>query len=577
MSYQQGLSGLNAASANLSTIGNNVANSNTVGFKQSQAQFADMFSQSLSSGGTGQVGTGVRVAAIAQQFTQGSITATTNPLDTAINGAGFFQMVDTNGTTVYSRNGQFSLDKNGYLVNAQSSKVNGYMPNATGKILTGAVVPIQINPANLPPVASSTAVVGVNLNSAAAVPATATFNPTDPTSYTNSTSMTVFDSLGGSHIGTMYFDMQPVAPTTASATGTQPLGVISAAATTADLASVAGLSVGNTLTIPGAGVAGSALIVTISGVTTATAPAGTVTFTPATTTATAAGANITTNAPSATWNSYLTVDGNMVPTVAPTTDTLGTTAPASSATLASVAGLTVGSTLTLGTNTGLTISGIAGSVVTFTPPTTTSTAANDVVTAVTPLSQMVFNTSGTLLSTTSGGVASATLGTVTSSTLFPNSSTVNTGQTVAFNFNSLTSPSSQYGSAFSVNALTQNGYTTGQLNSTKTGVDGTITGTYSNGQTRSLAQIVTANFTDVQGLGSIGNNAWVETSASGQPLVSVPGTGSLGTLQASATEDSNVDLTAALVKMITAQRAYQANAQTIKTEDSIMQTVINLR
>jgi len=571
MSYQQGLSGLNAASANLSTIGNNVANSNTVGFKQSQAQFADMFSQSLNSGGSGQVGTGVRVASVAQQFTQGNITATTNPLDTAINGAGFFQMVDTNGTTVYSRNGQFSLDKNGYLVNAQSSKVNGYMPNATGTILAGAIVPIQINPANLPPVESTTATVGVNLNSAAIVPATATFSATDPTSYTNSTSMTVFDSLGGSHIGTMYFDRQPVAPTTAPA-------IIPAAATTAALASVAGLSVGNTLTIPGAGVAGAALTVTISGVTTGAAPAGTVTFTPATTTATAAaGATITTNAPSATWNSYLTVDGSMVPTVAPTTDTLGTTAPAVTATLASVTGLTVGSTLTLGTNTGLTISGIAGNVVTFTPPTTANTAINDAVTGVTPLSQMVFNTSGTLLSSTSGGVASATLGTVTSSALFPNSSTVDTAQKVAFNFNSLTSPSSQYGSAFSVNALTQNGYTTGQLNSTKTGVDGTITGTYSNGQTRSLAQIVTANFTDVNGLQSIGNNAWVQTSASGQPLVSVPGTGSLGTLQASATEDSNVDLTAALVNMITAQRAYQANAQTIKTEDSIMQTVINLR
>ena len=110
-----------------------------------------------------------------------------------------------------------------------------------------------------------------------------------------------------------------------------------------------------------------------------------------------------------------------------------------------------------------------------------------------------------------------------------------------------------------------------------TGSDGVVTGRYSNGQTKTLAQVVLANFSNAQGLQPLGNNQWAETSTSGTPLVGVPGSASLGVLQTSATEDSNVDLTAELVNMITAQRVYQANAQTIKTQDQILQTIVNLR
>ena len=501
MSFQQGLSGLNASSSNLDTIGNNVANANTVGYKQSQAQFADMFAASLTGTGATQIGTGVTVATVRQQFSQGNITTTTNPLDTAISGNGFFQVTNAAGSTFYTRNGQFLIDKNGFLVNNQGNKISGYMPNAAGTLVTGSPVPLQINPADLQPNASSLATVGVNLNAAAAVPATAVFSPTDPTSYTNSTSMSIYDSLGASHVGTMYFQRQPIAPTTSAA-------AVAAAATTVTVASSAGMSVGNTITIPGAGVAGAAMTATITGI------AGNVlTFTPATTTATAAGVAISSNAPSPNWNVYLTVDGVSVP---------ATVAPA----------------------------------------------------APTPLTQLTFNALGALASTTP---ATAPVGTVVSSPLFPLSTTVNTAQTLTFNFGSAAAGTTQFGSAFSVSTLTQDGFTSGHLNSTSTGPDGTITGRYSNGQTRPLGQIVLANFTSPTGLQSIGNNQWVQTAASGTPLVGVPGTGSLGVLQSSATEDSNVDLTAALVNMITAQRVYQANAQTIKTQDSLLQTIVNLR
>jgi len=114
MGFQQGLSGLNASAKHLDTIGNNVANASTVGFKQSQAQFADMFAASLSGSGGLQIGTGTKLAAVAQQFTQGNITNTSNPLDTAISGQGFFRMTDATGAAFYSRNGQFQVDKNGF-------------------------------------------------------------------------------------------------------------------------------------------------------------------------------------------------------------------------------------------------------------------------------------------------------------------------------------------------------------------------------------------------------------------------------------------------------------------------------
>ena len=137
--------------------------------------------------------------------------------------------------------------------------------------------------------------------------------------------------------------------------------------------------------------------------------------------------------------------------------------------------------------------------------------------------------------------------------------------------------STQFSTSFGVNQLAQNGYTSGRPAGFSIGDDGIITGRYSNGQTLQLGQIELSNFRNPNGLQPLGNNVWSETSASGQPLPGTPGTGSLGVLQASAVEDSNVDLTQELVAMITAQRSYQANAQTIKTQDQILQTLVNLR
>ena len=135
----------------------------------------------------------------------------------------------------------------------------------------------------------------------------------------------------------------------------------------------------------------------------------------------------------------------------------------------------------------------------------------------------------------------------------------------------------QFGAAFGVNSLTQDGYTSGRLAGIAVAKSGVISGRYSNGQSRDLGQIVLANFTNPNGLKPIGDTQWIETADSGPALIGVPDSGTLGSLQPSAVENSNVDLTAELVNMITLQRAYQANAQTIKTQDALLQTLVNLR
>jgi flagellar hook protein FlgE len=135
----------------------------------------------------------------------------------------------------------------------------------------------------------------------------------------------------------------------------------------------------------------------------------------------------------------------------------------------------------------------------------------------------------------------------------------------------------QFGSDFGVTALSQDGYTSGRLVGFDVSTDGIIQGRYTNGQANTLGQVVLANFANPQGLRPVGNNLWQETTDSGSSIVGAPETGSMGSLQSAAVEDSNVDLTQELVNMITAQRVYQANAQTIKTQDQVLQTIVNLR
>jgi flagellar hook protein FlgE len=196
MSFQQGLSGLSGASKNLDVIGNNIANVSTVGFKASRVEFADVYANSLFGTGALQPGIGTQVAAISQQFSQGNIALTNNPLDIAINGNGFF-VLDDNGSPVYSRSGQFQLDRQGYIVNNSGQRLTG---------LTGSLLgPIQITAVNNSPQPTSEIALAVNLDSRESTPTLPFGFGPPPVGFNHNTTMTVYDSLGNAHALNFFF------------------------------------------------------------------------------------------------------------------------------------------------------------------------------------------------------------------------------------------------------------------------------------------------------------------------------------------------------------------------------------
>lgn len=411
MSFQQGVSGLNAASRNLEVIGNNIANANTVGAKLSRAEFSDVYASAAANLGNTGVGIGVKVDAVTQQFTQGNLRTTDNPLDMAINGRGFFRMAN-NGEVTFTRAGQFQLDREGFVVNSQGHRLTGFGVDAAGQLAAGVPTDIQLPTGGIAPQLTSTADMTLNLDSRSATPVNA-FSTTDASSYTGSTSLAVYDAQGNEQAVSLYFRRTAVANEWA----------------------VYGSFEGQTLPVGGPA-----------------APLGNITF---------------------------NAQGGLVSPAAP-------------------AGLTVA---------------------------------------------LPFGAAA-------GGTSN-----------------------VALNFGG----STQFGTAFGVTQVTQNGYAAGRLAGFAITGDGTIEARFSNGQTQVRGQVALADFRNPQGLVPIGNNQWVQTYTSGQPSVGAPGSGNLGVVQGGALEESSVELTQQLVDMITAQRAYQANAQTIKTQDQILSTLVNLR
>ena len=420
MSFQQGLSGLNATSKNLEIIGNNIANSNTFGSKVSRGEFSDVYANALNGAGTNAVGIGTTLAAVSQQFTQGNITSTDNPMDLAISGAGFFQVSDGANPALYSRNGQFKVNQDGFIVNNQGLRLVGYAADGTGVIQPGNAVPLQLPTAGINPNATSEIQMEMNLDSRAGITAPAAgaaidFN--DPTTYNNATSLTVYDALGQNVALTYYFQK--------SAT--------------------------------------------------------------------------------ATWNVFVTANGAPV----------NGTAAAPLAT----------TTLNFPATGGAPLAPVGP--VPFNIPATTNAAGAQSL----PMTGVLLDLDG----------------------------------------------ATQYGTGFGVTDLSQDGYAPGQLTGINIEDNGIVMARYSNGQSKPAGQIELATFRNPQGLQPQGGNAWARSFASGDPIVGVPGQGNLGVLQSGALEESNVDLTAELVNMITAQRVYQANAQTIKTQDQVLQTLVNLR
>ncbi|NMM85401.1 flagellar biosynthesis protein FlgE [Rhodococcus sp. SRB_17] len=421
MGFQQGLSGLNAASKNLDVIGHNIANSGTTGFKASRTEFADVVASTMGAGSGKNAGIGVEVAAVAQQFSQGNLTVTGNSLDVAINGNGFFRLQMPDGSAAYTRAGNFKIDKAGSVVTNGGAQVMGFKVDPATGVGTSMATPLSF-PTGAPIQAKQTGSIKATLNVdaranlAAGVAADPTATPpvaavaATPRS-TYGTSINVYDSQGVATPVNLYFEKS----------GSNEWKVFD-------------------------------------------------TLDPA----------VTTEVGTLTFNEK----GEIVP-------------PAK-----------MSLTVTPSSNPN------AGAA----PP------------AVAP---------------------------------FP----------VDIDLSNVT----QFGSKFAVADLTQDGYASGELTSINISNDGMVMASYSNGVTRAEAQVALANFRNPQGLLAVGGNNWVESFESGPSVLGKPGDGTFGGLRSGALEESNVDLTAELVNMMTAQRAYQANAQTIKTQDQVLSTMVNLR
>ncbi len=322
----------------------------------------------------------------------------------AISGNGFFTMNSPSGN-VYTRNGEFQEDKNGNVVSATGQFLQVYPPLTNGGFNTGALQNLNLNTAQSAPVASSTGSVILNLPSNAAQPTATPFDPTNSSTYNQSTSTTVYDSLGNSYPATFYF----------SQTATPGL-----------------------------------------------------------------------------WNVNMTVNGTQV-----------------------------GAAQTLQFSSAGTVTAPANGQLAFAGFTPTDGAA---------------------------------------------------AMNLTFNFGQ----STQYGTQFGVNSITQNGYTTGQLSTVSVDSTGIVSAVYTNGRSTQLGQLAVANFPNPQGLQQLSDTNWAQTFSSGTVVQGTAGSAGFGTVQASSLENSNVDLTTELVNMITEQRAFQANAQVITTADQMSQTVIGI-
>ncbi|MBV4490528.1 flagellar hook protein FlgE [Pseudomonas oryzicola] len=450
MSFNIGLSGLYAANKQLDVTGNNIANVNTTGFKSSRAEFADVYAGANRLGvGKNQVGNGVRLAAVSQQFTQGDVNNTGNVLDMGIQGQGFFVLSD-NGSRVYTRAGAFQASKDNFVVTSDGLRLQGYAADSTGKIQKGVLSDLQIDTSALQPKATSLIDQGINLNSSAAdiplevddgtgamVP-NLPFDPADQKTYTKSFPTKVYDSQGNEHTMEQFYRK----------TGTNE------------------------------------------------------------------------------WTMYTLVDGRNPFDPSSTVPLEGTISFNSDGSVKSMTadntGHPAGSSFTVTNNT-FTMTGWV--------PAVEDSAGN--------------------------WIANGAAGNADGMRLSMNSTT---------SYNTETARMSQ----------SQDGYATGILSSLSIDSTGVLFASFSNQQSRAIGQVALASFANEQGLQQIGGTRWTETYTSGIPGIDAPKTGTLGSVESNSLEASNVNLTQELVELIKAQSNYQANAKTISTESTIMQTIIQM-
>lgn len=463
MSFNVSLSGLSAAQKDLDVTSNNIANVNTTGFKESRAEFADVYAASLFTNSKTKAGDGVATSTVAQQFHQGSRNDTNNALDMAITGSGFFATVPTldSRELTYTRAGHFKLNDENFVVDNNGHYLQGYPVNNDGTSSStslGTTQAIQIPETAGTPVPSSEVTMQMNLPADEEAHDVAAFDPTNSDTFNHATSVTVYDSLGNSHLMTTYY----VKPQDASYTGTNQWVVF---ATVDD--------------VP----------VDLS----------------------------------ATAQTYPTdTDGDGAPDATGTAQAAAVTNP----------------------NTGVAQT-LNGAVISFDDTGIYQNTSPDPI-----ITEALGNTGAGVLPAGTDGT-----------------------QTITLTFDNPT----QFGGPFEMNTLTQDGLTVGQLTGIEVDADGLVKARYSNGDSQPISRVTIVRFRNEQGLQQVGDTSWKETNASGEPLSGEADNGTFGSISSSTLEASNVNLTKQLVNLIAAQRNFQANSQSLDTENQITQTILQIR
>lgn len=594
MGFATALSGLKAASTSLQVTGNNIANSQTTGFKESRAEFADVYATSIGGVSKTQPGAGVKVTEVAQQFNQGNIESTQNSLDLAVSGNGFFVLADTvnlpdpanpaapvdpSVPSAYTRNGAFQLNSSGNVVNDKGQYLLAFAPNGTTAaegFSVGVFRPLTIDTAQGLPNATENINMKLNINGAANLPTTTVFDPTNPLSYNNTTSITTYDTQGNAHIASTYYVKTPVAnvwdaylfldgfgittggqavppavalPSTVSATVNTPglpipmtftaSGLLDEVGVRAAAVKSAAILAGANTALTDANAASTAAAATAGGAYTAPLAAAALSQ--------ALVASASASAAAATAAAI-----NSIPATATLANTAKTTAATAAASAAAYA------TAAAGVNSGAT--GTAAAIL-------AGIAATDAGLARAAALAYDNAVQGAAASTTQ--VTKVDFGSIDLSSIDPNISVAPMAFDVDF------FGSTQFATPFSVNGLDQDGLPAGNLTGVDVDATGIVFARYSNGGSKALGQVALARFQSNQSLAKLGDTSWAQTSSSGAPIYGAAGDNNFGGIQSSALEGSNVDLSEQLVKLIIAQQAYQANSQTITTEKTLIQTILN--
>lgn len=512
------LSGINAAANGLSVIANNLANSQSVGFKSSRAEFSDMFSGSQTSPGNG-----VRVAAITQNFSQGTLNGTGRELDMAIDGEGFFILADGTGKydNVYTRNGSFKLDKEGFLTSQEGNKVQGFLLNeALSKearpVFDTTLSSIDLDALNRTPKATDEMRFDINLdgqagnnkdNNAVSV-GNETVGNLDKLTNVNgaagafggfpdfSTNKIIHDSLGGEHRLTANFYKRDVV--------TQDLSTANAAG--------------------GVVAAGSADAVKYT-----------------------------------SWVVQYSVQGF---------DEASNSWITSGHTESSAAGRATGDEgmlFELRFNTG-------GELIDARSPVGAAPATGG---NSNPVGQDTANAGLPDANWASVG-SKGTMAWVMDTPLTGANDPLGNPQATSVNISTSFEEMTQFAGSYNLRGVTQNGFQIGDLVGLRTGLDGVIEARYSNGRSIPVAQLGMANFADKNAMEKLGGMTYAQSFGSGTVQLGAPQGNGFGTIQAGSLEYSNVDTATELVNMIQTQRTYQASAQVISTSQTLVQTILNL-